>query len=133
MTLSAKSFRTDKPSLRYSPLKRLSYARNERKLNFFKSYTKNHCDLESLSNFILTECDCVKFSMPRYKDTNICNLSKSFCYSDAISRWPYGDEKSKGQSVMPYDCFNPTEDIKYSVKLDRTSEYEAKERTAIRE
>jgi hypothetical protein len=71
--------------------------------------------------------------MPRLKNTKVCNLSKSICYSEAINRWPYADEKSKGKSAMPYDCFNPSESIQYSIKLDRTSEYDAKERNVTGE
>lgn len=130
ITLSAKIYSAEQHSLKYSPVKRLSYAKNERKLRFFKSYTKSHCDLESLSNFVLSECGCVKFSMPRLNDTPVCNLSHAKCYVNAISRWPYDDERSKGKTAMPYDCFTSSDDIEYNIKLDRTSGYEAKERNS---
>lgn len=36
---------------------------SERKLEFFKIYTQQNCELECLSNITLVECGCVKFSM----------------------------------------------------------------------
>lgn len=133
ITLSAKSYTVDKLSLKYSPVKRLSYAKNERKLKFFKSYTRSHCEIENLSNFVLSECGCVKFSMPRFNDTPVCNLTNAMCYLNAISKWPYDDKSSRGQTAMPYDCFTPTDYTSYNIKLDRTSDFEAKERNSAGE
>lgn len=48
----------------YSPNRRQCYLNSERQLRFFKVYTQGNCELECLSNFTLTECGCVKYSMP---------------------------------------------------------------------
>lgn len=133
ITIAAKSFSADENSLKYSPIKRLSYAKNERNLKFFKSYTKSHCDIENLSHFIYKSCACQRFSMPRFNDTPVCNLTHAICYLDAISNWPYADPLSRGKTAMPYDCFSSSNYIHYSVKLDRSYGYEAKERNATKE
>lgn len=49
----------------YNPNKRYCYFHWERHLRFFHEYTQTNCELECLSNFTLTKCECVKFSMPR--------------------------------------------------------------------
>lgn len=48
----------------YEPNKRQCFFSGERKLHFFKIYSKNHCESECLSNFTKNYCGCVKFSMP---------------------------------------------------------------------
>lgn len=48
----------------YQPNQRRCFFNSERRLRFFKVYTKNNCELECLSNFTRDECGCVKFSMP---------------------------------------------------------------------
>lgn len=56
---------TTSESLRnYEPNRRQCYFSSERKLQFFKVYTQNNCELECLSNFTRNHCGCTKFSMP---------------------------------------------------------------------
>lgn len=49
---------------KYKPSRRGCYFNDERRLRFFKTYTKNNCDIECLANFTLSHCGCVQFSMP---------------------------------------------------------------------
>ena len=55
----------DMDVLRYAPQQRQCFFSSERRLRFFKQYTKSNCETECLSNFTRKECGCVKFSMPR--------------------------------------------------------------------
>lgn len=48
-----------------SPEKRQCYFNTERKLRFYRQYTRNNCLLECLSNYTLVQCGCVSFSMLR--------------------------------------------------------------------
>lgn len=48
----------------YTPWDRQCYFSDERQLRFFKIYTQRNCELECLSNFTLSQCGCVKFSLP---------------------------------------------------------------------
>lgn len=129
--VTAQRFKTDASLRKYSIDSRRCFFENERKLKFFKSYTKAHCNLECLANFTLHECDCVKFSMPRSKTTQVCELEKVSCYLKAYSRWPQFDANSN-QSVMPCDCYPPCTDIKYSVKSKLTSILDGKTSMTIR-
>lgn len=49
---------------KYSPELRQCYFNSERQLRFYKNYTQRNCKIECLSNFTLTQCGCVHFSMP---------------------------------------------------------------------
>lgn len=125
LTIGAKFSHFSKDLQIYSPEKRECYFENERKLTFFKSYSKNHCLLECLTSFTLKKCGCVKFSMPRLDITPICNLTKISCYNEALHQWPYADLQN-AKTLMPCDCFQPCNDIAYSVKLDRIGDFESK-------
>lgn len=67
----------------YEPDKRQCFLNEERKMRFFKIYTKSNCQLECLTNFTLRNCQCVHFSMPRSRDTPVCESDKWGCARDA--------------------------------------------------
>lgn len=129
--VTAQRFKTDESLRKYSIESRRCFFDGERKLKFFKSYTKAHCNLECLANFTFFECDCVKFSMPRFNNTPVCDLNKVPCYLKAFSRWPKFDMNSN-QSAMPCDCYPPCTDIKYSVKYKTNSILSGKTSMTIR-
>lgn len=116
ISMTAKYFTTDSTMRKYKPEIRGCFFENERKLKFFKSYTKAHCDMECLTNHTLRICGCVKFSMPRSADTPVCNLEEAACYNDAIRHWPHNDEMSSNFAV-PCNCFPPCNNIQYKTKL----------------
>jgi amiloride-sensitive sodium channel len=128
IVLTAKFTRYDNNLSIYSPLTRSCYFKNERKLKFFKSYSKAHCLLECQTDYVLKVCGCVKFSMPRDETTKVCSLSEVFCYNQAILEWPYADRQG-ADTVMPCDCFPTCNDITYSFKMDKLGIMEAKVRT----
>lgn len=49
---------------KYGPDQRKCYFTSERRLRFFKVYTRTNCKEECLANYTRKECGCVKFSMP---------------------------------------------------------------------
>jgi amiloride-sensitive sodium channel len=103
ITLTAKTIKTDDALREYPPDKRGCYFENERKLQFFNSYTKAHCDFECFANYTLNKCGCVKFSMPRTNDTPVCDLDNAHCYFYATNEWTeFDDEEDKKKT--PCDC-----------------------------
>jgi acid-sensing ion channel, other len=53
------------PELRDLPVeKRQCYFSDERRLDFFRSYTQNNCEIECIINLILEICHCIMFYMP---------------------------------------------------------------------
>ncbi|KAG5676491.1 hypothetical protein PVAND_006322 [Polypedilum vanderplanki] len=129
MTLTAKSIRPDPELKKYSPSARRCYFEGERKLKFFNSYTKAHCDYECMTNYTLKVCGCVKFSMPRDDKTQVCDLNKAKCYFNAMMSWPDKEEIEK-DGITPCNCLPTCSDVKYSIKLDKEAELEANIRLA---
>lgn len=67
----------------YDPVSRQCYFNYEKKLKFFKTYSKSSCELECLAEQILSSCGCVKFSMPHFNSTQVCDNSKLQCIHEA--------------------------------------------------
>ncbi|XP_031639513.1 pickpocket protein 28-like [Contarinia nasturtii] len=72
----------------YEPKQRNCYFKSERKLRFFKTYTQSNCNMECRANFTKQKCDCVKFSLPRDNDTEICGGASIDCYRTAWTESP---------------------------------------------
>lgn len=70
----------------YAPSVRQCY-HQEKQLKYFQVYTQSNCELECLTEYVLKECKCVKFSMPHEKGTKICAYDEVSCYYKAESDW----------------------------------------------
>lgn len=114
-TINAKVKRASLELKKFSPEKRKCYFEDEKKLKFFKSYSKKLCDYECMTNITLKLCGCVKFSMPREKETQICDLNKIKCYTNLIRLWPFHDDE-KGNDC---DCYEACNEIEYVINHDR--------------
>lgn len=64
VSIKPKMYFTAKTLRDYKPNQRKCYFESERKLRFFKSYSRENCETECLANYTLNACSCVKFSMP---------------------------------------------------------------------
>lgn len=100
---------------------RRCYFEGERKLKFFKTYTKAHCNLECLANFTLRRCGCVSFSYPRTEEDRVCATNETKCYKKAHIDWPNDDEESL-KFEMPCNCYPPCFDIHYKITQKQTVE-----------
>lgn len=110
--------------LSYSPEKRGCYKNDERKLEFFKSYTKMHCVLECFANHTLKSCGCKKFSMPRRHDTPICGLQHKKCLSTALKDWTESKDFGDGNTI-PCNCLPSCHLIDYGIKLVSHTDFDA--------
>ncbi|XP_058827730.1 pickpocket protein 28-like [Topomyia yanbarensis] len=63
----------------YAPERRQCFFNHERYLKFFRVYTQDNCELECLTNFTLQYCGCVRFSMPRFNRTEVCESNMIEC------------------------------------------------------
>jgi len=84
LVLSAKVTRAHESLRNYSPQQRSCYFSDEKKLHFFKVYTRSHCYLECFTNHVLEKCGCVAFHMPRNSSTAICDLDDGICLHNCI-------------------------------------------------
>ncbi|KAL7017318.1 hypothetical protein ACKWTF_010315 [Chironomus riparius] len=74
---------SSKDTKNYLPEKRGCYFIKERKLKYFKIYSKTNCDLECKADYIMRKCGCVKFSMPHTNDRDVCDNTKLECVHQA--------------------------------------------------
>lgn len=116
--MSMKAAMTERSSnlLKYSPEIRQCFLSDERTLNFFKVYTKSNCVIECLTNFTLSTCDCVKFSMPRGSNTKVCNATKLRCVLGAERKF-LSIEKGNDQC----NCLPSCTEITYEAQLFQTN------------
>jgi len=111
------------PSLKsYTPDARGCYFSDEWPLQFFKTYTKYHCYLECLTNYVLEKCGCVAFYMPRNSSTKICHLNDKACVQKYVYRWPNHEDLDEG--TTPCLCYPTCNNIEYSA-VDSDTEYRA--------
>jgi acid-sensing ion channel, other len=110
--------------LRYKPELRECYQSHEKKLKFFRTYTKQNCEIESMADFALKNCSCVRFSMPREKHSKLCGIQQLDCLTSAERHWL---STTTGRNVKNSKCLPSCTEINYEVKqLSMTNfEYEA--------
>jgi amiloride-sensitive sodium channel len=108
--ISAKILKTSSVMHGYRPEVRRCYFEGERKLKFFRSYTKTLCDFECMTNYTMQQCGCVKFNMPRENDTKVCDLDRLDCSFDAVTSWT---------SNTDCNCLQPCTDIEYTISLKK--------------
>ena len=109
----------------YTPDRRQCFFNHERELKFFKVYSQNNCEFECLVNATLARCNCVKFSMPRDNDTNICTHNERFCYdeteTDLMKEALNLSLKSgrKKKSEKPCNCLPSCTSISYDTEISQ--------------
>ncbi|KAG5675383.1 hypothetical protein PVAND_005291 [Polypedilum vanderplanki] len=116
LTLSAQSFRSDESLRSYSPEIRDCYFEGERKLQFFKAYTKLNCEYECMVNYTLNQCKCIMFYMPRKSASKVCDYENYSCFIKSLADWH--KETSKNKTC---NCLNTCNNIEYKVAYERTS------------
>ncbi|XP_070507966.1 uncharacterized protein [Chironomus tepperi] len=79
VNISPEIITTDKDLSHLSPNDRMCFIENERRLKFFKIYTKKNCEIECFSMKLLSSCNCVPYDIIRDKNTKICELFDYIC------------------------------------------------------
>lgn len=120
ISLTAKSYAYDKAFADYSPSMRNCYFQHEKKLQFFKTYTKPHCIIECLADFTLKSCGCIKFSTPRAPDVPVCGLNQTACIRKATRSW---DERENSNNKVLCKCLPSCSIIKYGIKMVNHEDY----------
>ncbi|CAG9812250.1 unnamed protein product [Chironomus riparius] len=99
----------DESLVEYGPSERNCYLENEKILKFFKVYTKNNCENECLSDFMLNHCGCIEFFMIRNSTSRICSANEINCYSKAKSDFEENNDFC--------ECFEPCDFVKYNFEI----------------
>ncbi|KAF5300619.1 hypothetical protein FQA39_LY11080 [Lamprigera yunnana] len=67
----------------YDPKDRKCFLTNEKRLQYFKSYTQYNCMEECQANYTLKHCNCVAFYMPKNSDTPLCGSGSYHCMKES--------------------------------------------------
>lgn len=101
----------------YTPQQRRCFFNSERRLRFYRVYSQSSCEVECLTNFTKIECECVKFSMPRDKNTKICGAASIKCCQAA--------EKKLATEAEPFrskcNCLPACTSIEYTLEINRVN------------
>jgi acid-sensing ion channel, other len=65
--------KTDESLKSFEPSERGCYFEGEKKLRFFKIYTKRNCEFECYAEYFLRQIHCVPFFMVRNETTEVCD------------------------------------------------------------
>jgi acid-sensing ion channel, other len=71
--------RSDPDLKELKPEARQCYFENERKLKYFKIYSKKLCEMECKSFVIFENCNCTPYYLPRDDSTEICSFKTVWC------------------------------------------------------
>jgi acid-sensing ion channel, other len=87
-----------------------------KRLELFAEYSHANCMNECLSQKVLSQCGCVKFSMVHDDKTSICNQHETTCVSDAVREF-YTAKRSENK--FPCDCLPNCENLSYNTKISQ--------------
>lgn len=65
----------------YTAKQRRCFFNSEKKLRYFRIYSKRNCEIECLANITIAKCGCTPFWLPRDKDSchAVCGLNNFSC------------------------------------------------------
>ncbi|KAG4078351.1 hypothetical protein HA402_013061 [Bradysia odoriphaga] len=89
---------------KYDPNVRKCYYTYERKLKYYKTYTRNHCEAECFAEYALAQCGCVPYYMPHFPGTKICGTDLK-CFWTANYKL-FAPELKAGTAHAPIDDCN---------------------------
>jgi acid-sensing ion channel, other len=96
---------------------RLCYMDGERKLKFFKAYTKQNCEIECFSNISVEVCGCVSFDVVRNQTTKVCGLEESKCVKALVNELKFTEQSDRKESC---ECLQTCNLINYAVDFIQT-------------
>lgn len=70
---------TDSSLQSVEPKKRNCYFDGEKDLKYFKTYSKNNCEMECFSDFAQQNCNCTTLNLVRNESTPLCHLKDMAC------------------------------------------------------
>jgi acid-sensing ion channel, other len=105
-------------SLRSTPPKiRKCLFREERKLRYYKYYTRAACELECKSHLFYELCGCTSFFWPRNDSMKLCNIPGMDCHYDNRNI-DLSDYDHMYQSEGVCGCLDECNSIKYEIEMN---------------
>lgn len=82
-------------------------------LKYFKTYSQANCMSECLSDFVLSKCDCVKFTMVHDESSEVCNQQQTSCIVEAVQNF---STNARLQDDFICDCKPSCDSLSYDTK-----------------
>uniref|UniRef100_A0A336MEN0 CSON000424 protein n=1 Tax=Culicoides sonorensis TaxID=179676 RepID=A0A336MEN0_CULSO len=119
----------------YTAKQRRCYFNSEKKLRYFRIYSKRNCEIECLANITVAKCGCTPFWLPREKDAckPICGLKDYHCMTKTSYRLfnieiavasfthespdPSQIKNSKEQAVFGCNCMAACKTVMYEADI----------------
>jgi acid-sensing ion channel, other len=114
--ITPKIIRADPELRNLKPKARQCFFEDEKKLEYFKIYSKHLCELECLSFIILDYCKCVPFHLPRNDSIEICNIKGMDC-TVKFQNLDFHDYKQLYLNYGNCDCLDTCDSITYSYEI----------------
>lgn len=99
-----------------APSDRSCYFEDERKLQFFKVYTKHNCEIECLVNATQAACGCVPFFIVRDADTRVCGISPEDLLCASVMEEDFRGFKLTDE-IASCSCLSPCDLISYDIEI----------------
>lgn len=105
---------TDEELRSLSPEKRRCLFNDERKLKYFKLYSKSNCEKECYSDFTYENCSCVLYDYFRNDSMKVCDMFESHCAS--MLRSAQNNIHARTYAIIECDCPPECNQITYEVE-----------------
>ncbi|XP_045472093.1 pickpocket protein 28-like isoform X2 [Harmonia axyridis] len=92
--------------------KRQCYFSNERKLQYYRTYTERNCRLECLSNHTKTKCGCIPYFLPKARDVQTCSKKQANCQDEAKNMVEVASEKGHAIAMLCH-CLPGCHEVTY--------------------
>jgi acid-sensing ion channel, other len=109
--------KTDASLTSYEPKERGCYFEGEKKLKFFKIYTRRNCEFECYAQYFISKLRCVPFFMVRNETTEVCGAEKAF-----ELEFEFYHALRNAESCQ---CLDECDSIKYKIEVIVHSENDA--------
>lgn len=107
---------SDKSLETLEPSDRSCFFKSERKLRFFKIYTKRNCEIECFSNYSRKICNCVAFDIVRDSDARVCGVTKVDLNCQETFRKDFRDPQPNGM-LKSCSCFSLCDSVSYNIEV----------------
>lgn len=108
--------KSDKSLETIQPVDRSCYLGGERKLRFFKIYTKRNCEIECFSKYHREACNCVPFSVIRGSETRVCGISNEDITCSHLFGANFSDFGPTGM-LASCSCLSPCDSVSYNIEI----------------
>jgi acid-sensing ion channel, other len=113
---------TDEDLRSTSPNSRKCFFEDERKLKYFKVYSKPACDIECKSHLVYEYCDCIPFFLPRNDSMTVCDVYNLMCYHNFMTS-EFSDKEDFSETNGFCGCLDDCNSIKYDIQLNHIKHY----------